>query len=821
MQKVLCLVVVFFLAVFSVYSFDFIENDESVQIIIDNNCSKTVSAVAEMFADDLELLTGRDFIVSNKLSDNCSAVVAGVYGHSVFLEEMQDESGLDLTFLDGKFEAFIVRQIVYKGNPLLVVAGSDRRGCAYGMLEVSRQLGVHPLHWWSEIPVKKNDNPVFTDEIEADSPSVKFRGIFLNDEDFALHPWAAKGLDSDLGDIGPATYEKVFQLLLRLKANCIWPAMRHKTGAFYSHPENPEMADKYGIIVGSSHCEPMQRNNLDEWKHFKYGAWNYRINKQKILKYWETRVIESKNYENFYTVGMRAIHDDAMPGGGTIAEKAELLSSVIADQRELIDTHLGRPETIPQVFCPYKEVLELYRHGINLPQDITLLWVDDNYGYIRQFPDSNEKKRSGGNGVYYHFSYMGHPQSYLWLSTQSPALTRSEMLRAYRNGADRLWIFNVGDLKPAEFELQYALEMAYRMDNPIFDDAAEWTRKWAEPVYGEEAAEKLVKIKEIYYRLCAAGRPEHLNLLRFSYAGKNSEADQRNSEFSEAAALSDEVFRALPENLKDSWFHLVDYQVKSAALLNNRWYLAQKAAVTGEPGFFLKARREIIKAGKEIRNLTELYNAVGNGKWKHIMTYKPRSFHPDAAVFKLPSIYCGTDKRKGIADTAVYNDLIKMRLKSSIKQKPLVLTAEDVHRTDEVGGSLVELNWLGPSGKVIEFITDKIDSVGTLYFEIPKKMVKSKGKVRVELRFLPGFPTSTESGMRYSLECVAAGFKTSGDLTVESKSKEWFHRVIQGFAVNSFELDLSEISQDNAAELKLNLLSDGLRFDSIRIYLIK
>ena len=290
------------------------------------------------------------------------------------------------------------------------------QGAAFGVFELSKRIGVSPWYWWADVQPEKRDNLFVRGGTIIDGPpSVKYRGIFLNDEDWGLKPWAAANMDTDIKDIGPKTYAKIFELLLRLKANFIWPAMHPCTKAFYYYKDNPKVADQYAIVVGSSHCEPMLRNNVDEWTdNFqteygkKPGPWRYDTNEKEIHRYWDDRAVESAKYESVYTIGMRGIHDGSMPGPKDEGEKIKLLDKVIADQRRILAARLKKPvEEIPQIFCPYKEVLRLYQKGLDLPDDVTNVWADDNHGYIRQLSTPGEQHRSGKSGVYYHLSYWG------------------------------------------------------------------------------------------------------------------------------------------------------------------------------------------------------------------------------------------------------------------------------------------------------------------------------------------------------------------------------------------------------------------------------
>ncbi|HEX2628608.1 MAG TPA: glycosyl hydrolase 115 family protein, partial [Chitinophagaceae bacterium] len=380
-------------------AFPIATSKNSCSFYYDSTDAKVVTIAAKAFINDVKVITGKTIIphTDNKLTGNYT-IVAGTIGHSAVIDRLIANKKLDVSAINGQWERFSISVIDNPpGSKLLVIAGSDRRGTAFGIFHLSRLMGVSPFYWWADITPDKKENIYVSGNYISSPPSVKYRGIFINDEDWGLQPWAAQNLDKDVKDIGPNTYAKVFELLLRLKANYIWPAMHPCTKAFYYYPGNPKVADDYAIVVGGSHCEPMLRNNVFEWsEHYekeygqKPGEWRYDLNKPQIYNYWNDRVKQAVNYESMYTVGMRGIHDGSMPGPKDPDAKLKLLSDVIVDQRSILENNFHKSATtVPQVFIPYKEVLSLYRRGLQVPDDVTIIWPDDNHGYIRQLP--NEK----------------------------------------------------------------------------------------------------------------------------------------------------------------------------------------------------------------------------------------------------------------------------------------------------------------------------------------------------------------------------------------------------------------------------------------------
>ncbi|RRN76521.1 hypothetical protein EIM50_24260, partial [Pseudoxanthomonas sp. SGD-10] len=385
----------------------------------------------------------------------------------------------------------------------------------------------------------------------------------------------------DVKDIGPRTYAKIFELLLRLKANYIWPAMHPSTRAFYFYKDNPKVANDYAIVVGSSHCEPMLRNNVFEWAvnyeneyGTKPGEWRYDLNKQQIDQYWFDRVAESRPYESVYTIGMRGIHDGSMPGPKDRREKVKLLNEVIRVQRRMLEDNSTKSiREIPQIFCPYKEVLTLYRMGLELPEDVTIVWSDDNHGYIRQLSNPKEQQRSGGSGVYYHLSYWGAPQDYLWLSSISPALISYELYKAYQYGANKLWVINVGDIKPAELETQFAMDLAWNVEHWKPQRAMDYLHLWAEESFGNQYAREIVALKSKYYELANAGKPEHIPFIQYT----ESEKGYRIKEYQQLVDRASQLQAKIPASLRDAYYQLIYYPIIGAKLMNEKHFYAKKS----------------------------------------------------------------------------------------------------------------------------------------------------------------------------------------------------------------------------------------------------
>ncbi len=584
---------------------------------------KVVDHAAHDLASDVERVTDvKPVVHSNSLGLHGQAILIGTLGKSPLIDTLVASGKLDMTALHGAWESFLIATV---DAPLpgvsraLVIVGSDRRGTAFGIYELSQALGVSPWYWWADVaPEKKSALFVVGGTRRFGPPSVKYRGIFLNDEDWGLQPWAAKTFEPENGGIGPKTYAKVFELLLRLKANTIWPAMHPGTKPFNSFPQNARVADDYAIVMGSSHAEPMLRNNVSEWKA-PPETYNYLTNREGVLKYWDERAMANGSFENIYTVGMRGIHDSSMQGPKTDAERIGVLQQIFKDQRALIAQHAHLPaEQIPQMFCAYKEVLGLYRQGLPIPDDVTIVWPDDNFGYVRNFANTEERKRSGGFGVYYHLSYLGAPLSYLWLGTTPPALIWEEMSKSYDAGARTMWIANVGDLKPAEIGTEFFLQMAWDIHRWQRTNLPDFLTEWAGREFGAAKAHDIGAIMGDYYRLNYQRKPEHLQWWLPKEAPRLSvlneqEAAERLNAFVQLRQRAGQLRPTIMAGKRDAFFELVGYPVSAAALANMRF-------LEGERGNMAAAKAVDIQLTEE----TKAWNTwLANGKWRHIMSLEP------------------------------------------------------------------------------------------------------------------------------------------------------------------------------------------------------
>ena len=601
-------------------------------IVYDSDDYPLVAKMASTLANDIWMVTDQRPAVSTSTSlpalhSSSNIIVLGTLGRS---------SLIDAQKLNGNWECYNIRT----DKNRIVVCGSDPRGLAYGVLHISETIGVSPWYWFADVPVRKiaPGRPLnYSENIVSQPPTIKYRGIFINDEDWGLKTWSATTFEKELNDIGPKTYDKVCELILRLKGNMLAPAMHSCTGAFYSHPESQQVAAEWGIMITTSHCEPMLFNNAaeSEWSKERDGEWNYLTNKEVILQKFHNRLRETAAYDNIYTTGMRGLHDEAMKGSTDPKVRARTLEQVFAAQRQILEKNKQKVVTsIPQIFVPYKETLDIYDAGLEVPEDITLVWPDDNYGYMKRVSNGAERKRSGGSGVYYHLSYLGAPHDHLWVSTMVPALMYEELRKAYDSGADRYWLLNVGDIKPMEIEMQQFFDMAWNLSAFSYDNVNRYQACWLASVFGKKYQKAFQNILDTYYRLAWQRKPEYMGYemewdsqensrlhdTDFSFA--DGTAQQRLTDYKRIAEQCKQIHQQLPADYQPAFFEMLSYAVNGAYQMNRKFLMAQRNHETGSQADADESRQ----AFDAINALTHTYNTLLDGKWNQMMSEIPPGY---------------------------------------------------------------------------------------------------------------------------------------------------------------------------------------------------
>lgn len=585
-------------------------------MVSDQDWPGVMRAAADLSAD-IKRVTGHSAeVLKNSRGAKGDMVLIGTIGHSSLIDSLVKAKKIDVSDVAGKWEA-AVTTVVERPLPgvrrALVIAGSDKRGTIYGIYDLSEQIGVSPWYWWADVRIPHRDALyVMPKRVVQPEPVVRYRGIFFNDEAPALSGWTKE----KFGGMNHEFYTKVFELLLRLKANFLWPAMWNNAFAM-DDPENPKLADEYGIVMGTSHEEPMMRAEK-EWAWGHHGEWNYTTNQKEIDEFWRKGMERNKHYEQVVTLGMRGENDTPMSADAN----TELLEKIVADQREILKQTVNSDLTkVPQVWALYKEVQTYYEKGMRVPDDVTLLWSDDNWGDLRRLPTAEERKRSGGAGIYYHFDYVGGPRSYKWLNTNPIPKVQEQMNLALNYGANRLWVVNVGDGKPMEFPIEFFLSYARTPQRWSKDHLDEFTKLWATREFGQEHANEIAAAMEEYTRYNGRRKPELISPTTFSLTNYH-EADRVEAEWRGLANRVDKLAAELPENERASYFELIQYPVDACANLTEMYIAAARNAADARLGN-PKANEEATEVQRLFARDAELSDAYNrkllNGKWDHMM----------------------------------------------------------------------------------------------------------------------------------------------------------------------------------------------------------
>lgn len=601
-------------------------------ICVDPNDYELVQHSAISLQKDIEMITGIKLPITTSIPQK-NTIIIGSSERSSLIRSLEKNGKVNLTFLKNNWEGYLIKSSANS----LIITGSDRRGTAYGVFEISRQLGVSPWYWWADVPVKKKEGIFVKKNVSvSDAPKVKYRGIFINDEAPALSGWSKE----KFGGFNHTFYEKVFELILRLKGNYLWPAMWGN--AFYDDDSlNIKMADKYGIVIGTSHHEPMMKAH-DEWRRYGSGKWNYESNEVKLREFWRSGMERARN-EKIVTVGMRGDGDEPMSEETATA----LLEKIVSDQRVIIADVTGKPASeTPQLWALYKEVQDYYDKGMRVPDDVTLLLCDDNWGNIRKLPKVNEKPRKGGYGIYYHFDYVGGPRNYKWVNTNPLPRIWEQMHLAWEYNVRQIWIVNVGDIKPMEFPISFFLDYAWNPDKIGADDLQIYSEKWASQQFGKQHAKEIAEILSKYGKYNARRKPELLNANTYSLG--SNEWQTVVNDYNNLLKKAERIGHALPEEYQDAYFQLVLHPVKACANLNELYY-----NVALNKNAYANKWKEANVYANNVKELyindsliTGQYHRLNNGKWNHMMsqTHIGYTYWQQPQRQKMPEVrYVNTD----------------------------------------------------------------------------------------------------------------------------------------------------------------------------------
>ena len=579
-----------------------------------NDWPGVLRAAKDLQADVQRVTTLTPAFSTVKAPAGQEVVLIGTIGKSALIDGLVKQKKLDVSGVAGKWEVF-VRQVVLNPTPgvdrALVIAGSDKRGTIYGIYDISQQIGVSPWYWWADVPVKPQSTLLISAARHTlGEPAVKYRGIFLNDEAPALTGWAKE----KFGGINSKMYVHVFELILRLKGNYLWPAMWGN--AFNDDDKlSPGLADEYGVVMGTSHHEPMLRAQ-QEWKRYGHGPWNYQTNDTTLRRFWRQGIRNMGSHESIVTMAMRGDGDEPMSEGSNIA----LLEKIVTDQRQILaeETHKPADQT-PQLWALYKEVQDYYDKGMRVPDDMTLLLCDDNWGNLRKLPKLGDKPRKGGYGIYYHFDYVGGPRSYRWLNTNPLPRVREQMHLAHENGVNQIWIVNVGDLKPMELPISFFLDYAWNPDNIQANQVAAYTQRWAAQQFGPKYAVDIADILAKYAKYNGRRKPELLDANTYSLA--TGEWATVVAEYNQLLTRAEAINQQLPAIDHDAFYELVLHPVQACANLNELYYtvaLNREAAKTNQPNTNALAEKAQALFAKDAE-IKARYHAVAGGKWDHMM----------------------------------------------------------------------------------------------------------------------------------------------------------------------------------------------------------
>jgi hypothetical protein len=661
---------------FSEGAFPLVSEKKASPLYYDTDDYEVVKIAVKDLQSDIEKVShvAPEITSQLKLSQR-TVVIIGTIGKCKELAGLSEQKKVNVEDIRNQWETF---KILVVDNPFpdidkaLVIAGSDRRGTAYGVYELSKQIGVSPWYYWADVPVDEKDEIwIKQGDYQLGPPSVKYRGMFINDEKFALKLWAAEKQDPEVKGIGINTMQKVFELMLRTRSNYIW------------EPGNlamAKLADDYAIVLGSPHNRAMMSGHMDK----KYGDWLYHTNKENIYKFWDDKIKERGGFENVYTIGMRGRGDMPMDGGLSTDEIVALMEQILSDQREILSKNIDKPiEEIPQSLVLYKEVLDLYNQGIKVPDDVTLVWPDDNYGYIKRLSNKKEQLRSGGAGVYYHLSYLGRPQTYLWLSTINPLHMWEELQKAYDYNARKLWVFNVGDIKPAEYSYTLAMDMAWDISKFNKDNIKKHLAEWMGPIFGEALKPAIADIMYEYYRLAFERKPEYMGWNRiepdtpivdteFSFVNYR-EAERRLDSTKRNKERAEVIYKSLNEADKPAFYELVYYPVACAYFMDARMLLAQQNRLYAKQG--RASTNNLARLAESYTDsavlATKFYDEMLDGKWNNVIHEGGRRqfYMPPTTKIEIPAAPQMGIACEGFKDKKMVSDKLALPWFNNIYKK--------------------------------------------------------------------------------------------------------------------------------------------------------
>ena len=780
-------------------------------IVVSSNDNPAVLHAAKNLQKDFERVTG----ILPFMGDNTQAETAIIIGtlDSPLIKEMVSKGKIDAGQLVGLTEKYMITTVTDPADGVkeaLVITGSDRRGVVYGIYEISEQIGVSPWYDWADVPVARQQNlSIARGTYTAGEPAVRYRGIFLNDEAPCLTGWVKNTYGTDYGDHN--FYARVFELILRLRGNFLWPAMW--SWAFYADdPENSRVADEMGVIMGTSHHEPMARNH-QEWarKRGEYGAWNYATNKKVIDKFFTEGIERAKDTEDLITIGMRGDGDEAMSAEADVA----LLEKVIDNQRKIIRKVTKKPaDQTPQVWALYKEVQDYYDAGLRVPDDVTILLSDDNWGDVRRLPNAEELKRKGGWGMYYHVDYVGAPRNSKWLNVTPVQNLWEQMQLTYSYGVDRLWVLNVGDLKPMEYPITLFLDIAWNPERFNAENLKDHTVDFCRQQFGEEQAAEAARILNLYSKYNGRVTAEMLDSRTYNL--QTGEWKQVSDEYIKLEAEALRQYMTLPEEMRDAYFQLILFPVQAMANLYEMYYAqAMNHALynAGDPAANEWADKVEACFARD-KFLTDQYNNVmADGKWKDMMIQKHigyRSWNDNFPEDILPRIF-------RIEDAEPLTDGFTFKPSAGYVsiEAPHVYAADD---SAEGKWTLIEDMGRTLGGLALMPYTVSVDGASLTYrVELPSEVQNVTVHVATKstLAFHDAAGHSYRVGFK-GAEAVERCFNDRLNEKPENIYSVYYPTVAQRVAVEKIDLNLPA-GNDGVYELVVEPLDPGIVFEKIVI----
>ncbi|CAM3758970.1 glycosyl hydrolase 115 family protein [Flavobacterium chungbukense] len=777
-------------------NFPLVSKGKIASILVDDKDYAGVLKVTGHFENDIFQVSDLHPKRIKKISEaEDFVVIIGTLGKSEIINQLVKKGKIDAKELQGKWEKFTT-QIVenpFKGiKKALIIAGSDKRGTIYGIYDLSNQIGVSPWYYWADVPIKKQlELHVLPGAHSQGEPKVKYRGIFINDEAPALSGWAFE----KFGGFNSKFYDKVFEVILRMKGNYLWPAMWGRM--FYvEDPQNAVLADEYGIVMGTSHHEPLTRAHA-EWGKAN-GKWDFNSNSEALIKFWKDGIKRMENKETIVTIGMRGDGDEPMTEGTAI----DLLENIVKTQRNIIAEVTKKPaEQTPQMWALYKEVQDYYDKGMTVPDDVTLLLCDDNWGNIRKLPELNAKPRKGGYGIYYHYDYVGGPRNYKWINTNQIERVWEQMDLAYQYGVYKIWIVNVGDIKPMEFPIEFFLDMAWNPEKFNAGNLEQYYVNWAKENFDNQFAGEIAEILKLYTKYNSRRKPELLDAKTYSITNYN-EADRVVADYQKLVEKANSINEKLKPEYKDAFYQLVLFPVLASSNLNELYVAAAKNQLYAKQGStsandYAEKVKELFEKDAELTNY--YHTNLADGKWKHMMSQTHIGYdnwqQPDKNVIPKMKTIELTKK-----ETANIVDVDLERAETSIKKNKDLghvqgfvenngyISIESKSYSKAINSDEVKWILIPNLGKTDSGITIKPSNIQPIQISEQSPRLEydvhlfNKGKIKVKAYFSPTINFKIGDGLKYGI-----GFDNEKpqimNLNIDSSEKAWAESVANNIKI--------------------------------------